>query len=323
MLRDHPEIVSIAPRLKLDDNGRPTKDGVIVIGVKKINPLRSGPGAAPRAQAAPLPTKLQVITLAGVEDPTQSVDVIIEEEGEIVLHSFTAKRRPCPGGYSIGHPRVTAGTLGGVARVGNVWGYILSNNHVLAAQNSGAVGDPIYQPGVYDGGTAADTIGHLERWVPVNVSGGNNEVDCAFAKALAPWDQNVTRHVEGIGTPAAVADAAVGQAVRKSGRTTEVTTGTIVSDNATLSLAFGGGQAVFVNQLQTTHMASGGDSGSLLWDQGSLTVVGLLFAGSNTVTYHNKINRVLALLSQAYTVYDAQGKSTQFPKIAVSLEDQP
>src|SRR5205085_6833357 len=105
-------------------------------------------------------------------------------------------------GYSIGHPRVTPGTLGGVVRVGTVWGYILSNNHVLGAENSGAVGDAIYQPGVYDGGTSADTIGRLDRWVPVNVSGGNNEVDCAFAKAVDPWDQNVTRHVEGIGTPA-------------------------------------------------------------------------------------------------------------------------
>ena len=324
LLRDHPEIVSIAPRLKLDDEGRPTKDGVIVIGVKKINPIRFGPGAAPRAQAAPLPTKLPVITAKGVEHKTQSVDVIVEDEGEIVLESFTAKRRPCPGGYSIGHPRVTAGTLGGVARVGSVWGYILSNNHVLAAENSGAVGDPIYQPGVYDGGTAADTIGHLDRWVPVDVSGGNSEVDCAFAKALDPWDQNVTRHVEGIGTPAAVADATVGQAVRKSGRTTQGTTGTIVSDNATVGpLSYGGGQAIFINQLQYTRMTSGGDSGSLVWDQDILTVVGLHFAGSSTASYGNKINRVLALLSQAYTVYDAQGKATQFPKIDISLENRP
>jgi len=285
LLRDHSEIVSIAPRLKLDGQGRPTKDAVIVIGVKKINRLRIGPGAVASPQAAGIPNRLPVITAQGVEDKTQCVDVLIEDEGEIVLESFTAKRRPCPGGYSIGHPRVTAGTLGGVARVGSVWGYILSNNHVLAAENSGAGGDAIYQPGVYDGGTSADTIGHLDRWVPVNVSGGNNEVDCAFAKALDLWDQNVTRHVEGIGTPAAEADATVGQAVRKSGRTTEVTTGTIVSDNATVRLSYGGGQAVFINQLQYTRMTQGGDSGSLVWDQNSLTVVGLHFAGSSSASY--------------------------------------
>lgn len=323
LLQDHPEIVSIAPRLKLDDQGRPTKDGVIVIGVKKINPLQFGPGATPRPQATPIPAKLPVINAQGVEDKTQTVDVIIEDEGEIVLESFTAKRRPCPGGYSIGHPRVTAGTLGGVARVGSVWGYILSNNHVLAAENSGVVGDPTYQPGVDDGGGPGDTIGHLERWVPVDVSGGNSEVDCAFSKALDAWGQNVTRHVEGIGTPAVVMDATVRQAVRKAGRMTEVTTGTIVSDNATVRLNFGGGQAVFVNQLQYTRMTQGGDSGSLVWDQNSLTVVGLHFAGSPSASYGNKIKRVLELISQAYTVYDSKGVAKQFPKIDVGLTDGP
>ncbi|HQU45507.1 MAG TPA: hypothetical protein PK867_22020, partial [Pirellulales bacterium] len=52
LLRDHPEIVSIAPRMKLDDQGRPTQDAVIVIGIKMINPLRFGAGAAARPQAA-------------------------------------------------------------------------------------------------------------------------------------------------------------------------------------------------------------------------------------------------------------------------------
>jgi hypothetical protein len=322
LLRDHPEIVSIAPRLQLDDQGRPTKNAVIVIGIRRINALRVGPGAVPRL-AASIPLRLPAITAQGAVDAAQSVEVVIEDEGEIVLESFTAKQRPCPGGYSIGHSCVTEGTFGGMARIGNVWGYILSNNHVLAAENSGVVGDAIYQPAVHDGGASVDTIGHLDRWVPVNVTGANNEVDCAFALALDPWNQNATRHVEGIGTPAAVADATVGQAVRKSGRTTEVTTGTIVSDNATVRLSYGGGQAVSVNQLQYTRMTQGGDSGSLVWDQGSLTVVGLHFAGSSSVSYGNKINRVLDLISQARTVYDSQGAATLFHKIDTSLLDQP
>src|SRR5439155_18744113 len=91
--------------------------------------------------------------------------VLVEHEGEIFAQMYTARRRPCPGGYSIGHPRVTAGTLGGVVRRGKTWGYVLSNNHVLAATNSGTAGDPIYQPGVADGGGTADTIAYLEQWV--------------------------------------------------------------------------------------------------------------------------------------------------------------
>ena len=61
-LEEHPEVVSIAPRVKLDDHGRPTQDAVIVIGVRKINPLRFGPGAAPRPPAASLPDRLPAIT---------------------------------------------------------------------------------------------------------------------------------------------------------------------------------------------------------------------------------------------------------------------
>jgi V8-like Glu-specific endopeptidase len=264
-----------------------------------------------------------VITAQGVEDRTCSIQVVVEHEGEIILESFTAQRRPCPGGYSIGHPRLTAGTLGGIACVGSDWGYILSNNHVLAASNSGAVGDAIYQPGVSDGGGPTDTIGYLNRWVPVNVSGGNNEVDCAFAKAREPWDQNGTRHVEGIGTPTAVADATTGQAVRKSGKATEVTTGMILSNNATVRLPYAGGQAIFVNQLQYSRMTQGGDSGALVWDQNNLSVVGLHFAGSSSASYGNKIKRVLELIGQTYTVLDAQGNRIHFPQVDVSLIDQP
>src|SRR5262249_38577015 len=136
LLRDHPEIVSIAPRLKLDEKGRPTKDAVLVIGVKRINPIRFGPGAAVRAQPAHLPTRLPAITVDGRVDAKQFVEVIIEQEGDLVLESFAVKRRPCPGGYSVGHPLIGAGTLGGVLRRDGVWGYILSCNHVLAAQNA-------------------------------------------------------------------------------------------------------------------------------------------------------------------------------------------
>ena len=302
LLQDYPEIVSIAPRLKLDDNGHPTNEAVIVIGVKMRNPLRLGPGADAQAQMVPIPTKLPVIDTQGARVPGETVDIIIEEEGEILPQMHTTKRRPCPGGYSIGHLRVTAGTLGSIARIDSAWEYILSNNHVLAATNSGAAGDPIYQPGVADGGGPPDLIGHLNNFIPLNFSGGTNEVDCAVAKACDPWSQCIMRNVWGIGIPRAVANATVGQSIRKSGRTTQITNGTIMSDNATIRFSYGAGLvAVFVNQLQYTHMTQGGDSGSLVWDRDSLTVVGLHFAGSGTASYGNKIQRVLSLLQVALT----------------------
>jgi hypothetical protein len=330
LLQEHPEIVSIAPRLKLDADGFPTREAVIVIGVKSWPPLRLAPVIGPQPQsaavpgprppAALLPSQLPVIDAQGQEVRNQTVEVLIEEEGEILPQMLTARQRPCPGGYSVGHPRVTVGTLGGVTRLGRSWGYILSNNHVLAGSNSGAVGDPIYQPAVADGGSQADRVGQLARWVPLDFSGRNNEVDCALAKAFPPWTQNLRRHVRGIGTPTTVGDATVGQGVRKSGRTTQITTGTVLSDNASVRLSYGVGKvAVFVNQLQYSHMTQGGDSGSLVWDRDSLTVLGLHFAGGNSASYGNKIRRVLALLGRARTVVDARGRQLRFHKVPLSL----
>src|SRR5947199_6339388 len=78
----------------------------------------------------------------------------------------TKRIRPAPGGVSIGHVQITAGTLGILARR-NGRPVILSNNHVLANQNAGRVGDPILQPGPADGGRLQDTIARLVDFVPI------------------------------------------------------------------------------------------------------------------------------------------------------------
>lgn len=76
----------------------------------------------------------------------------VVETGVIrTLAARTDRHRPAPGGVSIGHREVSAGTLGCLVRK-NGARMILSNNHVLANSNDAAPGDPILQPGVYDGG---------------------------------------------------------------------------------------------------------------------------------------------------------------------------
>ncbi|MGH9194840.1 MAG: hypothetical protein ACRD1T_03765, partial [Acidimicrobiia bacterium] len=53
------------------------------------------------------------------------------------IHAFqarTGRYRPAPGGVSIGHRNVTAGTLGCLVQKNNQT-FILSNNHVLANSN--------------------------------------------------------------------------------------------------------------------------------------------------------------------------------------------
>jgi len=80
-------------------------------------------------------------------------DVI--EVGELrPLQARTERIRPTPGGVSIGHYQITAGTLGcPVYDEASGARLILSNNHVLANRNDGRIGDPILQPGRADGGT--------------------------------------------------------------------------------------------------------------------------------------------------------------------------
>ncbi|MGH9148010.1 MAG: serine protease, partial [Vicinamibacterales bacterium] len=72
--------------------------------------------------------------------------------------------------------------------------------------------------------------------------------------------------------------------------------GRITAINATVNVNYGGGKvARFVNQIVTTNMSAGGDSGSLLLDLEN-RAVGLLFAGSSALTIHNDIRYVQALL---------------------------
>ena len=224
LLREHSEIVSIAPQLKLDAAGHATNEGIIVIGIAQRHPLRLERGESVSQSTVPIPSKLPAVDMKGRFIAGEDIMIVVEDTGEIVPHMNTARMRPCPGGFSVGHTLVTAGTFGGNVRFGANFGFILSNNHVLAAVNAGAVGDAIVQPGIADGGTApADTIAQLTRWVPIDLSGGDNEVDCAIAQETTPG--NILRNVQSIGTPTAIADATVGQTLRKSGRTTQPTMG--------------------------------------------------------------------------------------------------
>ena len=113
-------------------------------------------------------------------------DVI--EVGEIVaLQARTDRWRPAPGGVSIGHYKITAGTLGVLVRDAETNEMlILSNNHVMANSNDATRGDPILQPGPHDGGTVAeDTIAHLVRFASIQFESEPSPSPCSFSKAVA------------------------------------------------------------------------------------------------------------------------------------------
>jgi hypothetical protein len=207
--------------------------------------------------------------------------------------------RPVPIGVSTGHPNITAGTIG--CRVTNgTKVYALSNNHVFANENKAAVGDNVLQPGKYDGGVnPRDAIGTLADFQKITFTRrASNTIDAALALCTTATLSNGT--VAGsYGIPGKnPVTAAVGLAVKKHGRTTGLTHGSIYAINATVNVTYTAGTARFVNQIIITSdsgsFCEGGDSGSLVvTDDDDNSPVGLLFAGSSTHTIANPIGLVL------------------------------
>lgn len=208
----------------------------------------------------------------------------------------TGRYRPALGGVSLGHYKITAGTLGCLVKdkkTGKI--LILSNNHVLANSNNAKKGDPILQPGPYDGGKKSkDIIGHLENWVEINFGKKANSIDAALAQ---PKNVNLVKpEIMLIGLPQGVAKAKLGMSIQKSGRTTGYTTGKIKDISATVKVNYDKRQALFRNQILTTNMSQGGDSGSFVLDM-KRRALGLLFAGSELITILNPIANVFNLLN--------------------------
>ena len=100
-----------------------------------------------------------------------------------------------------------------------------------------------------------------------------------------------------IGRPNGAKLAQLGMEVRKQGRTTGYTEGTVTLMNATVDVSYGeDSQARFVGQVITTPMSQGGDSGALIVERDSLNAVGLLFAGSRRATIFTPMQTVLEVM---------------------------
>ncbi len=283
-------------------------------------------------------------------------DVVEVGRLEAMLNPRVRFRPNIPAGVSIGHYKVTAGTLGAIVFDKNTGEpLILSNNHVLANSNEAEIGDVILQPGPTDHGLKPDDVvaklhrfellrffkdsgegpapptsspplfppggcDIVELWVTVGnafgrLSGSSkrlasiprttphtastpiyaNRVDAALARPNNPmlFQQAIAE----IGRPNGIKLAQLGMEVRKQGRTTGYTEGTVTLMNATVDVSYGEGkQARFVGQVITTPMSQGGDSGALVIERDSLKAVGLLFAGSRRATIFTPMQTVLDVM---------------------------
>lgn len=221
----------------------------------------------------------------------------------------TQKRlRPARPGCSIGFQfpetqagELMAGTLGAVVTADGV-SYILSNNHVLANENTLPTGTPIFQPGLLDSGNAArDRIAILSKFVPLETD-KPNRVDCALATIL---DATTVRPaiLPKIGRlkSAEPIEAVEGMQVEKTGRATGYTVATVFDVSATVPVEFELGRLMFEDQIlirsDAGAFSDGGDSGSLIVDVASGRATGLLLGGSPQFAIANHIGDVLQALN--------------------------
>ncbi|HXC48644.1 MAG TPA: hypothetical protein VNU20_10140 [Candidatus Sulfotelmatobacter sp.] len=219
------------------------------------------------------------------------------------------------------------GTLGSLL-IRNGSFFILSNNHVLARSDQATLGEPISQPGIIETNCSTagtTTVGNLTSFVNLQASGTN--VDAAIA-LIVPGAVDLTGSVLMLGSTATGSapdagpphqgrgiPASVGEPVAKSGRTTGLTCSTVSATDLRTSVTYqtqcNGGTSFTVtysNQISVAGggFSAGGDSGSLIVDEGTADPVALLYGGSDTDTVGNPVGDVLAALT------DQQGNQPSF-----------
>jgi len=212
--------------------------------------------------------------------PSQAYQVSTERLGVV---------RPLLGGISLSAyiaGKSYAGTLGMVTYNNK----ILSNAHVIAMDPATAkflaLGTATIQPGSYDGGTLANQVGVLEKYIPITFGGTSitrpNYADAAIAapnvEGLSGYQFDEAGNYQVSGTTT----VAAGDTVRKSGRTTGVTASNVYVTNASVKVYYTSTKwAYFKDQIAVYQpFIQSGDSGSCV-DKGG-QFVGLAFAASNS-----------------------------------------
>jgi hypothetical protein len=191
-----------------------------------------------------------------------------------------------------------AGTFGALIRKSSGEKlYVLSNNHVLAACNHTPVGMPILAPSSMDAGPNIRAPGEIARHseicelrsgVPALVDPGREDAAIAAVgnlQAVSSWQGDSTH---GYDTPTHIVAPTSGQRVKKFGRTTGLTLGTVEARVGSLMpLPYKTRQfsaTVWFRDVWSVlgdsgePFALGGDSGSLVVSEDGRSAVGLVFA---------------------------------------------
>jgi hypothetical protein len=185
-------------------------------------------------------------------------------------------------GISVGHYRVSAGTIGLIVHDSNSGEpTILSNWHVLCGDEFAKRGDPILQPGPHDGGFGKnDTIALLER----SILNENGDAAIALLNNSRQWQYNqFGTNVTIVGTRNPRKD----DVLTKSGRSTGITYGRVDGMGCYFLDYSVGRRGIHGFKIvsrkpgnpDNEEISSGGDSGSLWYDPDTNEGIGLHFAG--------------------------------------------
>ncbi|UVS78982.1 DNA/RNA non-specific endonuclease [Actinokineospora sp. UTMC 2448] len=183
---------------------------------------------------SPLPESIEI---AGVSVPTDVVERTYRPAFRVVEASPPEPRKsrmdPVRPGVSIGHPRITCGTVGAVVYDRETGApYLLSNWHVLHGLD-GELGDTVVQPGTHDDNrTEQNAVGVLAR-SHLGVAG-----DCAVVSVSGRGIDPSVLDLDVV--PSELGDPELGDAVVKSGRTTGVTHGIVRRVDVLAKLDYGG-----------------------------------------------------------------------------------
>jgi hypothetical protein len=262
---------------------------------------------------------------------TQLTEPLAYEEREEVV-------RPLVGGISLSAylpGQYYAGTLGMVTYDDK----ILSNAHVIAIEpdtdNFLALGTYIIQPGYGDGGRLNAKVGELEDYMPIDFDPeAENYADAAIGSIDSGVDASYGEQfgeggnywIEGW------TGVSIGDTVRKSGRSTGVTTGEVINTNISIWIEYGDQTARFVDQIAVAQdnwsFAGHGDSGSAVDKDGEF--VGLVFAGTENYAYINKAQHIIDGLGIAVepvgnqytlTISSTEGGSVTTPGEGMFIRD--
>jgi hypothetical protein len=234
--------------------------------------------------------------------------VDVQAVGEIraltgAMHPFRQSARPLSIGVSIAHQHGDTGSLSLIVEHdGTLRG--VSNNHVIARFDNAAAGDPIVQPGPSDASIGAP-VGHLATMTPLSRSAPNT-VDIAdfdLAPGIAANNHVATEGSVVAATGLTPAEL-VNTDVRKAGRTTGITHGSITAFNTVADIWYPGRVKIrFEDLLEITTTGAGpfsapGDSGGLVYrevGEQRLEAIAIVIGGSTQrdLCYATPIHHVL------------------------------